>query len=111
MVAMITLTERAASKVREVIAEQEQAYSGIRVAALGCGCSGFQYAMNLENAGQDGDEIFETGGLKVFVDDQSAVHLDGTEIDYVETSEGAGFIFNQPEAEGGCGCGGGSCGC
>jgi iron-sulfur cluster assembly accessory protein len=102
---MITLTDNAVSKVKEVIAEQSENYAGIRVAVVGGGCSGFQYAMNLERSSREGDEVVEVDGLKVFVDDQSALYLDGTEIDYIETIQGAGFKFNNPKARNTCGCG------
>jgi iron-sulfur cluster assembly accessory protein len=102
---MIRLTENAVSKVKEVIGEQAELYAGIRVAVVGGGCSGFQYAMNLERAGREGDEVLEVDGLKVFVDDQSAPYLQDTEIDYIETIQGAGFKFNNPNARNTCGCG------
>jgi iron-sulfur cluster assembly accessory protein len=102
---MIRLTDNAVSKVKEVIAEQADNYAGIRVAVVGGGCSGFQYAMNLERGSREGDEVLELDGLKVFVDDQSALYLNGTEIDYIETVQGAGFKFSNPNARNTCGCG------
>jgi iron-sulfur cluster assembly accessory protein len=102
---MIRLTDNAVSKVKEVIAEQADNYAGIRVAVVGGGCSGFQYAMNLESSSREGDEVLELDGLKVFVDDQSALYLNGTEIDYIETVQGAGFKFSNPNARNTCGCG------
>jgi iron-sulfur cluster assembly accessory protein len=103
--AMIQLTEVAVNKVKEAIAGQDDTFAGIRVAVIGGGCSGFQYTMNLERDEQQGDQIVELDGLKVFVDEQSMLYLDGTEIDYVETVQGAGFKFNNPNVTGTCGCG------
>lgn len=102
---MITLTMNAAGKVKEVIAEQGESFSGVRVAVMGGGCSGFQYAMNLEQQSQQGDHVLDVDGFKVFVDEQSMLYLDGTEIDYIETVQGAGFKFNNPNVTSTCGCG------
>jgi len=102
---MLTLTEKAVGKVKEVIAEQPESYSGIRIAVVGGGCSGFQYAMNLEKDAQGDDKVIEIDGFKVFVDNASLNYLSGTEIDYVETVQGAGFTFKNPNAKSTCGCG------
>lgn len=102
---MIQLTEQAVNKVKEVIAAETENFVGIRVAVIGGGCSGFQYALNLEREEQQGDQIVELEGLRVFVDEQSMLYLDGTQIDYVETVQGAGFKFENPNVTGSCGCG------
>ena len=102
---MIQLTGLAADKVKEVIAEGGEGFTGIRLAVVAGGCSGFQYAMDLERKSKKGDEILEVDGFKVFVDEQSMLYLDGTEIDYVENVQGAGFKFNNPNVTGSCGCG------
>ncbi|MDA2937367.1 iron-sulfur cluster assembly accessory protein, partial [Acidobacteria bacterium AH-259-A15] len=91
---MITLTEKATNKVKEIIAVQSESYIGIRVAVSGGGCSGFQYTMNLERESRESDQVLEIDGFKVFIDEQSVLYLDGTEIDYVESIQGAGFRFN-----------------
>lgn len=104
---MVTLTEKAQLKVKEAIAEQPDAesYSGIRLAVVGGGCSGFQYAMKLEEASREGDHVVPVDGFQVFVDEQSMLYLDGTEIDFVETPQGSGFKFNNPNVHSTCGCG------
>ena len=102
---MITLTEKATNKVKEIIAVQSENYVGIRVAVTGGGCSGFQYEMNLERESRESDQVLEVDGFKVFIDEQSVLYLDGTEIDYVESIQGAGFRFNNPNVTGTCGCG------
>lgn len=104
---MVNLTEKAQVKVREAIAAQEDAdaYTGIRLAVVGGGCSGFQYAMQLEESGREGDHIVSVDGFQVYVDEQSMLYLDGTEIDFVETPQGSGFKFNNPNVKSTCGCG------
>ncbi len=104
---MLTLTEKAVEKVKEVLASQtdSESVAGIRVSVVGGGCSGFQYAMSLEQGPQDGDEVVVVDGFDLYVDQQSQPFLKGTEIDYVETSHGAGFKFNNPNVTNTCGCG------
>jgi iron-sulfur cluster assembly protein len=79
--------------------------AGLRVAVLPGGCSGFKYGLNIEEHPLDDDIIFETQGLRVFVDAFSAQYLQGTTIDYVSSVQGSGFTFDNPSASGGCGCG------
>lgn len=102
---MITLTERAAGKVKEFIGQQQEPYQGIRVAVVAGGCSGFEYKMNLERSQQEGDQVIDVDGFKVFVDEQSMLYLDGTRIDFVESFKGSGFAFQNPNVKGTCGCG------
>ena len=104
---MVNLTEKAQVKVREAIAAQEDpsVYTGIRLAVVGGGCSGFQYAMKLEEAGREGDHIVQADGFHVYVDEQSMLYLDGTEIDFIETPQGSGFKFDNPNVRSTCGCG------
>lgn len=78
---------------------------GLRVAVMGGGCSGFQYALDFEQEARETDESFEVDGLKVFVDPVSARYLEDVVIDYVFGMNGAGFKFNNPKATGTCGCG------
>ncbi len=104
---MVSLTEKAQVKVREAMASQEDAgaYTGIRLAVVGGGCSGFQYAMKLEESGREGDHVVSVDGFQVYVDEQSMIYLDGTEIDFVDTPQGSGFKFNNPNVKSTCGCG------
>ena len=101
----ITLTKKAEEKVKEILQEQPEPYAGLRIQVVGGGCSGFQYAMNIEEAPQANDEVVESGGLRVFVDMFSAQYLESVQIDYVNSVMGSGFTFNNPNATGGCGCG------
>jgi iron-sulfur cluster assembly protein len=102
---MLTLTETAVSKVKEIMGQQSPAPAGVRIAVVGGGCSGFSYSMAFENQSNGLDDVLDFNGLKVFVDQMSQQYLDGTEIDYVETMEGAGFKFNNPNVKQTCGCG------
>ena len=102
---MVTLTPLAVEKVREIMNQQSPLPSGLRVAVVGGGCSGFTYHMAFENSSNDGDNVYEFGDLKVMVDQMSEMYLDGAEIDYVESLEGAGFKFNNPNVRSTCGCG------
>ena len=104
---MINLTPVAATKVKEIMSMQNPAPTALRVAVVGGGCSGFQYHMAFENQTNETDEVADFDGLKVAVLEinEPSMYLDGVEIDYVETLEGAGFKFNNPNVKSTCGCG------
>ncbi|HEV2176529.1 MAG TPA: iron-sulfur cluster insertion protein ErpA [Terriglobia bacterium] len=103
--ASLELTSHAAEKVKEIMAQQNPAPAALRVSVVGGGCSGFSYQMNFENQSNGIDKVFEFEGLKVFVDQASLLYLKGTKIDYIETLEGAGFKFENPNVKSTCGCG------
>ena len=102
----LTLTSKAIEMVK-VTREQEgmDPSYGLRVAVMGGGCSGFQYALDFEQEARPTDTVFDAEGLTVFVDPVSARYLEGVTIDYVFGAQGAGFKFNNPKATGSCGCG------
>ena len=102
---MLTVTPGATTKVKEIMGQQNPAPTALRVAVVGGGCSGFSYHMAFENQVNGTDNVYEFEGLKVLVDQMSEMYLDGIEIDYVETLEGAGFKFNNPNVKSTCGCG------
>lgn len=102
---MITLTETAVSKVKEIISSQEPQPAGLRIAVVGGGCSGFSYSMAFENSPQMLDKTYSYEGLKVFVDQASLLYLEGAQVDYVESIEGSGFKFSNPNVKSTCGCG------
>ena len=102
---MITLTDKAAEKVKEIRESEGLGAQGLRVRVIGGGCAGFQYDLYFEEAPTDLDENFESHGVKLYVDPLSYQYLDGTEIDYVEGLHGAGFKFVNPQAKSTCGCG------
>ncbi len=102
---MIQLTETAVNKVKEILAAQQPMPAGLRIAVVGGGCSGFNYSMAFENDPGLLDKIYDFSGLKVYIDQASMLYLDGAQVDYVETLEGAGFKFNNPNVRNTCGCG------
>jgi iron-sulfur cluster assembly protein len=101
----LDLTSTAVTKVKEILAQQNPQPKGLRVSVVGGGCSGFSYQMNFENESNGIDKVFDFDGLKVFVDQASLMYLKGTKIDYVETLEGSGFKFDNPNVKTTCGCG------
>src|SRR5690242_20674767 len=103
--APISLTPNAIAKVKEIMAQQNPVPAGLRVGVVGGGCSGFSYSMSFENAAGMMDKTFDMDGLKVFVDATSMMYLNGCRVDYVETLEGAGFKFENPNVKSTCGCG------
>jgi iron-sulfur cluster assembly protein len=101
----ITLTDKAAGKVRELLAGQEDASEqALRVAVRGGGCSGFQYALAFDKA-RDDDHVFEHNGVSVIVDKVSMQFVFGSEVDFVDGLQGAGFAVNNPNVVAACGCG------
>ena len=102
---MVQLTEVAAGKVKEIMGQQNPAPAGLRVAVVGGGCSGFSYHMAFDNQENPSDNVYECDGVKLLVDQMSEMYLDGVQIDYIETLEGAGFKFNNPNVKSTCGCG------
>ena len=103
--APITLTTNAVAKVKEIMAQQNPVPAGLRVGVVGGGCSGFSYSMSFENGAGLMDKVFDFDGLKVYVDATSAMYLNGCTVDYIETLEGAGFKFDNPNVKSTCGCG------
>ena len=102
---MVQLTTKAVDKVKEILETQDPKPAGLRISVVGGGCSGFQYSMAFENNPQLLDKTYSYDGLKVFIDQASMLYLDGAEVDYVETLEGAGFKFSNPNVRTTCGCG------
>ena len=102
---MVQLTETAIGKVREILDTQEPKPAGLRIAVVGGGCSGFSYSMAFENTPGMLDKTYDFSGLRLFIDQASLLYLDGVSVDYVETLEGSGFKFNNPNVKSTCGCG------
>jgi iron-sulfur cluster assembly accessory protein len=103
--APVILTPKAVTKVKEIMGQQNPIPAGLRVGVVGGGCSGFSYSMSFENAPGMMDKVFDMDGLKVYVDATSVMYLNGCIVDYLETIEGAGFKFENPNVKSTCGCG------
>ena len=102
---MVTVTEAASRKLGELLSQQSEPVLGLRLFVQPGGCSGWQYGMTFAEAQQDGDWIGEFGGVKVYVDPQSAEILNGVNVDYVESLQATGFTIRNPNAVSSCGCG------
>ena len=101
----VTLTPNAIAKVKEIMAQQDPVPAGLRIGVVGGGCSGFSYSMQFDNSAGMMDKVFDMDGLKVYVDATSVMYLNGCRVDYVESLEGAGFKFENPNVKSTCGCG------
>jgi iron-sulfur cluster assembly accessory protein len=101
---MLTITPKASAKLAELLTQQGDPELGIRLSIVGGGCSGFQYDMGFDKPREE-DEIIVLNGVKLLVDPISFRYLKGIEIDFVETLQGAGFAFHNPNAVRTCGCG------
>jgi iron-sulfur cluster assembly accessory protein len=102
---MINVSPSAATKISDLLAEEQKQNSGLRVFVQGGGCSGFQYGLMIEENGGEGDQVFESNGVRLFVDPISIRYLKGAEVDFVETVTGGGFTIKNPNATSTCGCG------
>ena len=104
----VVLTEGAAKEIKDIIADQklEAEKVHLRVGVKGGGCSGFQYMLDLvEDEPGEGDETFESQGVRVIIDGRSLLYLEGVNIDFKDEVMGRGFVFNNPNATSTCGCG------
>ena len=101
---VLSLSDAAALKLRELTKEETNPNIGLRVYVYSGGCSGFRYGMMLEDQPTPEDNVLNVNGTKVYVDGQSIPLLKGSEIDYVDTLMGAGFTVNNPNAVTACGC-------
>ena len=103
---MLSLSEKAVGKVTEIMSQQDPKPNALRISVVGGGCSGFQYSMAFENEQMPLDKVYKfDGDLRVVVDQASMLYLDNVNVDYVESMEGAGFKFENPNVKSTCGCG------
>jgi iron-sulfur cluster assembly protein len=103
--AMVTLTAIATEKVRGFLGQQEaEGEVGLRVGVRGGGCSGFQYALALDEQ-RDDDHVFDDDGIRLLVDPASLQYVDGSQVDFTESLMGSGFEVNNPNVVAACGCG------
>src|SRR5215831_13738910 len=103
---LVSLTETAAAKVLELMADEPEGEATVlRIAVQGGGCSGFEYALGFDGGAQEGDHELESHGVNVVVDPFSAPYLQGAEIDFVNSIQESGFKINNPNVVSACGCG------
>ena len=101
---MITITDSAAAKIRELTPEEMQEKYALRMRVVGGGCSGLQYQMGLEEEQNPNDKVFVSNGVRVFIDMKSALYLAGAEVDYLDGLMQSGFKISNPNAKTTCGC-------
>ena len=104
MAAGVTISERAAERIRQLMAAENKANQGLRVKVVGGGCSGLHYKLDFDDP-KPGDRVFEREGAKVIVDMKSLLYLTGTELEYQENLMQSGFVFQNPNVKRTCGCG------
>lgn len=102
---MITFTDSAATKISELVAEENNPALKLRVSVQGGGCSGFSYAFSFDDTANEDDFVIEKNGVTVLVDAMSSQYLRGAEIDFKDELMGSSFTINNPQAETTCGCG------
>jgi iron-sulfur cluster assembly protein len=101
----IRLSEAAAARIRDIIANAEGKVQGVRVGVTNGGCAGMSYTMDYAESPQAFEEVVEDQGVKVFIDPKAIMFLIGTEMDFVREKLGARFVFNNPNQTAACGCG------
>ncbi len=101
----IRLSESAAARIHEIMANADGAYTGVRVGVTNGGCAGMSYTMDYASEAAPLDEVVEDKGVKIFIDPKAIMFLVGTEMDFVREKLGARFVFNNPNQTAACGCG------
>jgi iron-sulfur cluster assembly protein len=101
----MTLTEAAATRVREIMASSDQPVAGLRIGVRNGGCAGMEYTMEWAQAQAKFDEVIEDKGVRILIDPKAVMFLLGTEMDYKVEKLKAGFVFNNPNQTSACGCG------
>ena len=103
--AVVSMTSRAADKLKEIITKQGRDDLALRVYVTPGGCSGFSYGMTFAEGSEDDDTLIEQDGVRIVVDPMSAMYIKGSEIDFVDALMGGGFALRNPNAVSSCGCG------
>lgn len=102
---VISLTDAAAQRVRDILAKQEPGTVGLRIGVKNGGCAGMEYTMEWAKEQKPFDEVVEQKGVKVLIDAKAVMFLLGTEMDYQQSTLKSGFSFSNPNQTGACGCG------
>ena len=103
--AVMTVTDAAASRVRDLISRAEKPVAGVRVGVKNGGCAGMSYTMDLAETVERGDEVVDVNGLKVLIDPKAVLFLLGTTMDFTVDKMSAKFVFRNPNETSACGCG------
>jgi len=101
----VKLTEAAAARIRQIVAEADGKYQGVRVGVTNGGCAGMSYTMDYASEAKPFEEVMEDKGVRIFIDPKAILFLIGTELDFVREKLGARFMFNNPNQTSACGCG------
>jgi iron-sulfur cluster assembly protein len=101
----IRLSDSAAARIGEIMAQSDGQYAGVRVGVTNGGCAGMAYTMDYADAPQPFEEVVEDKGVKVFIDPKAIMFLIGTEMDFVREKLASRFVFNNPNQTAACGCG------
>jgi len=102
---VISLTDAAASRVKDIMANAQTPLYGLRVGVKNGGCAGMSYTMEMAESAAPGDEVVEDKGVRVLVDPKAVLFLLGTQMDFQTTKMSSGFVFNNPNQTSACGCG------
>lgn len=102
---MLVLTDSAIGAIKTLLDGAGEVQAGLRIMVASGGCSGLRYSMGIDDQPQEGDRVYRFGEVRVFVDPTSQPLLTGVNVDFVEDLNGAGFVFENPNAKGKCGCG------
>jgi len=102
---IVTLTEKAANKVKLLLEKENKQSHGLRVGIVHGGCSGYMYDIGLEKAPKEDDFVFEEKGVKIFMNPESIAFMKGSTVDYIDALQNAGFKINNPNVRTSCGCG------
>jgi iron-sulfur cluster assembly protein len=101
----VKLSEAAAARIQEIMANAPGQYLGVRVGVTNGGCAGMSYTMDYASDAKPFEEVMEDKGVKIFIDPRAILFLIGTELDFVKEKLGARFVFNNPNQTSACGCG------
>lgn len=102
---MVSLTENAILKIKDILLEENNPNVKLRVFVQGGGCGGMQYGFCLDETQQEDDFVFEENGVSLLIDGASGMYLQGAKIDYKDELMGASFVIDNPNAQTSCGCG------
>ena len=102
---VLSLTDRAADRIKAIMAEADRPIAGLRVGVRNGGCAGMSYTMEYAEAVKPGEDVVEDRGVRVFVDPKAVLFLLGTEMDFTTTKLASQFVFNNPNQTSACGCG------